>query len=269
MYKILFTDIDGTLLKDDLTVGGKTVEALGRAREKGLIIAIASGRYLASLDKFEARLGFPVLKIGLNGGAIEDESGKRLYEERISPETAAKTASFLYGKAGNIMAFSSRAYAIDCDDSWYEKQAEVMRAWGVRMDIRDIGKVTEALGEAPFKVLAKDRDFKLIDGLIPLVREEVGGEANVVSSGRGIIEVLPYGMDKREGIKRTGEILGIAPEEMIAFGDWDNDIGMLGYAGLGVVMANGSAGAKAVAAMETLSNNDDGIAYALEKLGLV
>ena len=268
MYKILFTDIDGTLLKDDLTVGRKTIEALSKARDNGMIIAIASGRYLGSLDKFEALLGFPVMKVALNGGAIEDESGKRLYEKRLDRSSYRAAVDFLYGKAENVMAFASRSYAIDCDDVWYEKQAEVMKAYGIRMDIHDRDKVTEALGEAPFKALAKDRDWDVIDRLLPQVRAVTGDAANVVSSGRGIIEILPKDMDKRHGVRMAGEILGIKPEEMIAFGDWDNDIGMLSYVGMGVVMANGSEGAKKAARMETLSNNDDGIAYALEKMGL-
>ena len=269
MYRILFTDIDGTLIKDDLSVGKATIDALRKARDNGIRIAIASGRYLASLDKFEALLGFKVMKIGLNGGAIEDESGKRLYEDKMSPEAYMAAVSFLYGKVENILAFSSRNYAMDSDDDWYERQAEVMKAYGKRMDLHDLGKVTEMLGEAPFKVLAKDRKPSAISSIIPEAKEKLSQVATVVSSGVAILEILPKGRDKGEGVRKAGEILGIPREEMIAFGDWDNDIGMLGYAGMGVVMANGSEGAKKAADMVTLSNNDDGIAYALKALGII
>ena len=63
--------------------------------------------------------------------------------------------------------------------------------------------------------------------------------------------------------------LSIPLSEMIAFGDWDNDIGMLSTVGTGVCMSNGSDGARKAADFITLSNNDDGIAYALRKLAVI
>ena len=71
MASIIFTDIDGTLLHDDLTLGSRTFEALRKADEKGIIIGLSSGRYLASLFNIERMLPCKVMKIAVNGALIE------------------------------------------------------------------------------------------------------------------------------------------------------------------------------------------------------
>ena len=73
------------------------------------------------------------------------------------------------------------------------------------------------------------------------------------------------GIDKSEAVSIVCRKLGIKAEETIAFGDWDNDAGMLRRAGIGVAMANGSEEAKKSADFITLSNDEDGIAFALER----
>ena len=97
----------------------------------------------------------------------------------------------------------------------------------------------------------------------------LGDEADVVSSSTMTLEVLPHGVNKGKAIAAISEKLSIPLSDMVAFGDWDNDIGMLRTAGTGICMANGSEAAKAAADFVTLSNNEDGIAYALEKLGII
>ena len=87
---MLFSDIDGTLLHDDLTIGKDTILALTRASKMGVRIAIASGRYLRSLDMLEEKLGLPILKISINGAMIVD-GPTVLRDERISRSAYEKT----------------------------------------------------------------------------------------------------------------------------------------------------------------------------------
>ena len=267
MYRIIFSDIDGTLLHDDLSIGEKTKTALKRAEEKGLVIAIASGRYLLSLDMLEKMIGIPLMKIGINGAVIE-YGGKRIYEERIDRDAYITATSYLYRKASSLITFSSRSYAIDANEEWRTKQTSILKDAGVHMDIRDYDGVEASLGEKPFKILVKDRDQEKLDRMEKELSEILGSTASVSSSGRGNIEVMPPGITKADGLKKAGELLNISQDEMIAFGDWDNDADMLAWAGMGIAMANASEKARKNARMITLSNNEDGIAAALEKLGI-
>ena len=80
------------------------------------------------------------------------------------------------------------------------------------------------------------------------------------------LEVIPKVINKGQGIRDICKVLGIDPDEVISFGDAANDIPMLQEAGMGVAMGNAAEAVKAAADMVTLSNNEDGIAAALEKL---
>ncbi len=230
----------------------------------GVRIAIASGRYLRSLDMIEQRLGIPILKISINGAMIVD--GERtLNDVRIDRDAYMEAAGYIKGKAPCIIAFSPQAYVIDSDDSWYGIQNEMLSQKGIRMDIRDAEAVEDALGEWPCKILIKDDDTEAIIRNRNALQEIVGDKAVVVSSGDRNIEVLPPGTDKGNALRIVSERLSIPLSDMIAFGDWDNDVGMLSAAGIGVAMSNGSEKAKAVASFITRSNDEDGIAYALER----
>lgn len=261
---MLFSDIDGTLLHDDLTIGKDTILALTRASKMGVRIAIASGRYRRSLDMLEEKLGLPILKISINGAMIVDGDDV-LRDERISRSAYEKTVEYIKGKAPSVIAFAPESYVIDADDHWFSLQTNMLSDEGIRMDLRDGDAVEKALGEWPCKILIKDsspeRTAKNKEALISLI----GDDATIVSSGSRNIEILPPGTDKGKALRVISEKLSIPLSKMIAFGDWDNDAGMLSAAGIGCAMANGSEKAKKAASFITRSNNEDGIAYALDK----
>lgn len=268
MFSIIFTDIDGTLLTDERKISPDTIDALKKASDSGIIIALSSGRYLASLDRIASELPFPVMKIAVNGALIE-YGGEFLQDIRISEEAYRKGAEYLKGKCSSLISFASRGYAIDAGDSWFGLQRDMMGTEGVRMDLRDPHEVTKALGERPCKLLAKDNDEGKLAALKTELTKLLEGDADIVSSGPVCLEILPHGVDKGKAISLVSHKLSIPLSEMIAFGDWDNDIGMLSTVGTGVCMSNGSDGARKAADFITLSNNDDGIAYALRKLAVI
>ena len=148
MFSIIFTDIDGTLLTDDRKISPDTIDALKKASDSGIIIALSSGRYLASLDRIASELPFPVMKIAVNGALIE-YGGEFLQDIRISEKAYRTGTEYLKGRCASLISFASRGYAIDADDSWFGLQRDMMGTEGVRMDLRDPREVTKALGERP------------------------------------------------------------------------------------------------------------------------
>ena len=267
MYSIILTDIDGTLLHDDLTIGKDTISALARATEKGLLTALCSGRYMKSLDAIERMTGLKMMKIAFNGALIE-HNGKLIRDVRLSREAFIKAIEFLKGKASALIAFTPDSYAIMADDFWLEEQDRILGEPGIAMDLSDYDEVARAAGSVPCKLLAKDNDTAKIRKLRDELTGILGPDAEVFSSYPNNIEIIPKNIDKGTALEAVSELLSIPLSEMIAFGDWDNDIGMLRTAGMGVCMANGSEGAKRAANMITASNNDDGIDKALRKLGI-
>ena len=230
----------------------------------GVRIAIASGRYLKSLDMLEEKIGLPLLKIAINGALIVDGEDV-LLDNRITPEAYKAATEYIKGKAPSVIAFAPHSYAIDADEEWFSLQSRMLSDEGVLMDLRDGGKVEKALGEWPSKILIKDSSIERTAENREALSAIIGDGATILSSGPRNIEILPKDTDKGNALRVISGKLSIPLSEMIAFGDWDNDAGMLGTAGIGCAMENGSEKAKRAASFITRSNNDDGIAYALEK----
>ena len=268
MYSAIFTDIDGTLFRSDLTIGERTAAALRKAYSNGIRIVLSSGRYITGMERAAEQLGIPVIYAAINGALIKDGS-RYLRQRRIDEDVYRKAASYLRGKASSLIAFCETRYAIDAEDSWYKLQNRICGDVGVRMDISDPERVAEATGEHPYKILVKDSSRQKLEELMDELRPVVGDKARVISSGETNFEVLPPDIDKKDALAIVSEYLGIETSGTIAFGDWDNDAGMIAAAGLGIAMENASEAAKAAASFITLSNNSDGIAYALERLGVI
>ena len=101
-----------------------------------------------------------------------------------------------------------------------------------------------------------------------LIEERFPGQFNILFSTPTFLEIMPSGVDKGKGIHRLGELYGITADEIMALGDSQNDLDMLKAAGFPVAMANAVDEVKAVASYVTASNNDDGVAAAVEKFVL-
>ena len=100
----------------------------------------------------------------------------------------------------------------------------------------------------------------------PEAEDLLNGKAALTTSVPGMLEVLPFGASKGEGVRILLDHLSVAPENCMAFGDGENDIEMLKYVGLGIAMENGRPELKKVADALTLANDQDGVAYAINML---
>ena len=134
-----------------------------------------------------------------------------------------------------------------------------------QMTCTEVGNLADFLTFAPIKILMSVQPEEL-----PQVQQQIAAflpeDLTVVQTAAFYLEVIPKIINKGQGIRDICTVLGIAPAQVISFGDAANDIPMLREAGMGVAMGNAADAVKAAADMVTLSNNDDGIAAALEKL---
>ena len=134
------------------------------------------------------------------------------------------------------------------------------------MDLSSYDEVSNALGEEIYKLLLKDDSIENCTKIKNELRSIMGDRAEIIASYPYNFEILPKGTDKANAVLILEKELGIPREEMIAFGDWDNDAGMLSLVGAGCAMANGSNVAKAASKYVTRDNNSDGIYYALHDI---
>ncbi|MDT3398899.1 Cof-type HAD-IIB family hydrolase [Streptomyces sp. B1866] len=262
-HRLVATDLDGTLLRGDLTVSARTLDALARAGRSGARHLVVTGRPAASCREFLVAMGYRGLAVCGQGAQLYDFDADRLLmtaaldrdlaravvkrtEEELDSETPLELGVVTAAPANRFVI--TRAFAPRTRPGW-----------------RVVEDREELWAEPIEKVLL--RHPGLPDGQVAAAAERAGGdEVSVTHSEKGMIEVLPAGTDKGVGLRRAADLLGCAPWETVAFGDMPNDIPMLTWSGYGVAMGNAHPRLVAVADEVAPGNEEDGVAAVLERL---
>lgn len=264
-YKLIAMDLDGTLLNDQKVITEKTKAALMAAQNKGIRLALASARPSPGLFRERDALdmqNFNGILMSYNGGRIVDaETGKVLFETSMDlQETKQVLRQLEKLPVTPILDDGAKFYVTDKDG--YKVDYECRNN---NMICSEVGNLADFLTFAPIKILMSVQPEEL-----PIVQKQIAAflpeSLTVVQTAAFYLEIIPKVINKGQGIRDICKVLGMEPAEVIAFGDAENDIPMLRAAGMGVAMGNAQETVKAAADMVTLSNNDDGIAAALEKL---
>ena len=272
--KAIVLDIDGTLLSDQKTILPKTKQALIQAQKDGTQVILASGRPTRGMLKYVQELEMDVhggFVISYNGSRVTDcRTGEVLFDCAIPGELSKKVLKHL--EAFDVIPM------INDEDYMY-----VSNVFGGTLDLPK-GKFNiieyEARGGGFLlcekRDLAGFADFPLNKILIAgnedylqQVHEEIYAPFRETLKGAFsasvYFEITNKGIDKAKALEIVLGRFGISQKEVIAFGDAHNDRSMLEYAGVGVVMGNAGEDMKAMADFVTLSNNEEGIAWGLER----
>lgn len=259
MYKLVATDMDGTLLNEKHTLNKKTIDTIHKIKELGIKLVLVSGRGFNKLKPFEDELNIHDYAICLNGVNLYKDrkliSGQYMEDDmlydvlRICEEK--DVYSILFGDDEKV-----------CVDKIIENYSSIEPYAG---EAKAVGELSEFCRHNKiYKVTAFGEHEKLIK-VENEVKNKFKDNINVLFSLPQYLEVFSSKVNKGKMLKKVAEYCNIKREEIIAIGDWDNDIPMLKYAGLGIAMDNGSKATKEAADYITKSNVEDGVAYALEK----
>ncbi len=263
-YKMIALDLDGTLNNDQKIITQRTRDALLSVQRQGVIVVLASGRPAPGLKRESDALmlkQYNGLLSSYNGGkVVEAATNKVLYEKSLPNETAVRLLKY-------IEAFPVTPMVDDGKDYYAVDKEAFMVGYESRLNnlgIKVVGNVADEVDFNPVKVLIAAPNDVLIS-VAEQIMEPFNEELSFVQSTPFFLEATVKGINKASSLEAICELKNIKPEEVIAFGDEQNDIKMLQFAGLGVAMGNASEKLKAVADEVTLSNNEDGIAHTLEK----
>lgn len=260
--KILFLDLDGTLLNDrkEITPGNR--RAIDEALAQGHRIVIASGRPLKSSLAQAGRLGLGgegCCVIAYNGAVIYDcSAGKPVFRKALALEDLYR----VFDEARRIGCYIQ---TYDREDVVFEEGGPVENAARycemVGLDYRTVRDVRKDVTEAPVKALAIDyHDRAPLESLRRWISRELTGRVDCFFSSQFFLEIVPAGMNKGMAVRALCGKLGIPVENSIAAGDQGNDIAMIRAAGTGIAMANAIDEVKAAADYVTRrDNNHDGI----------
>ncbi len=256
MIKAIFFDVDGTLLSHKTgTVPKSTENALELLHRRGIKTIIATGRDMTELSKL------PVMQLDfdgyltLNGQLLLDETRSVYAGTPINREEMEIVAGIFRAKRiPFVLIGKDHRYINYVDDVVIDTQISTEGT------IPDIGEYN---GEEIYQCLAfvPDKHRQLLDDILD--------ECDITSWHETGIDIIPKDGGKSKGISLYLQNAGLSPEEIMAFGDGENDIDMLEYAGIGVAMGNAADEVKAHADYVTASVDDDGIFKALTHFGLL
>ncbi|WP_228976361.1 Cof-type HAD-IIB family hydrolase [Streptomyces sp. DH12] len=264
--RLIATDLDGTLLRDDKTVSDRTVAALAAAEDAGIEVFFVTGRPARWMDVVSAHVHGHGLAICSNGAAVVDlHAGRRMVEVRsLDRATARDVVTTLRREAPGT------AFALEFTDG-IRHEAEYPP---LHFDASvAVGPAEELLHEdepgagAPLlKLLALHPDLTP-DGFLALARTAAGHRATITrSSPTALLEVSGLGVSKASTLALCCAERGISSDEVVAFGDMPNDIEMLTWAGTSYAMGNAHPDVVAAASGRTVANEDDGVAAVIETL---
>ncbi|MFI1014479.1 HAD family hydrolase [Streptomyces sp. NPDC020965] len=260
-YRLIATDLDGTLLRADESVSERTRAALTAATAAGAAHIVVTGRSVPWTRHILDDLGYQGLAVCGQGAQLYHAGEHRLLTSvTLDRQLAGLALAKLEAEVGPLALAASR--------DGLEGEVLVSPGYAVQEGPLPVLPLTDTadLWSAPLNKVYIQHPTLGDDALTKIAKETVGGLVDVVMAGAGIVEILPLGLTKATGLSLAARRLGLRAADTIAFGDMPNDIPMFGWAAHGVAMANAHDELKAVASEITASNDADGIAVKLEEL---
>jgi hypothetical protein len=263
---LIATDVDGTLLDEDERVTPRTKAAVLAAVAAGTRFVLATGRPPRWISPVVDALGFAPMAVCANGAVLYDAATDRILSAKtLSAEVLAELAEVatrVIPGAGLAVERVGRS-AHDAATPQFLSSPGYEHAW-LNPDNTEVS-LEDVLSAPAVKLLIRKAGARSAD-MAAALAPHVGIEGDLTySTNNGLIEVVPLGVSKATGVDEVARPLGIAAEDVVAFGDMPNDIPMLLWAGLGVAMGNAHDEAKAAADEVTTPNTDDGLARVLER----
>ncbi len=263
--RLLALDVDGTLLTDDLQITDATREAVQRVISQGVQVVLASARGPNGLRSIMRELGIAGLAICYTGAltcrlnADPHIPAEVVTEQRMNLSSARMVLNNALELGTSVGWFIGDSWYIYAWDSALEHESMIT---GV---IPIIAPDLMHFEEAPHKLQAIVGEPALLSRLYAL-EKTLPPECVGQFSYETYLEIIHQGVDKATALLRLGQQLGISPSEMVAIGDMENDVAMLRLAALGIAMGNAPLHIQAEADWVTNTNNQDGVAAAIEKL---
>lgn len=261
-YRLIALDIDGTLTNSEKKITDKTKQALIEAEKDGIRLVLASGRPIAGLRDLAHELKmdeYHGILEGMNGGRLEDaQTGEVLFERDIDYDLAIDIINHLRQFDVSIMVpYGDTIYVNDKNGYKVDYESAINN-----MKVKEPEDLIAAIHFPVAKILiAAEPEY-----LNEHAEEIIAPFANDVDSmftADFYYEIQPKGINKATALHGLGLKLGIAPGEIMAFGDAENDREMLQYAGMGIAMQNARPKLKEVADYVTKSNDEDGVGFAV------
>lgn len=258
--KLLCSDIDGTLINKDRVITPYTQQMIKRAHEEyDIPFALISGRFRGGLIPIEEMVGFPCIRACFNGAYIEYE-GKVINDQPITKEVLMRSYEIL--KDFNVVPvlFDKEQFYMEQHGPCYE----VQKSWSGKCGV--VAPFKELVNSyTHYKMITRTKDPEENLRLEKTMKEANIPDLDVFRSSPYILEFVQAGVDKANALSSMMNHLNITRDNVMAFGDFNNDKNMLSLARFGIAMGNALEDVKKIAFATTATCDEDGIGKAISK----
>ncbi len=266
--RLVALDLDNTLFDNEKQVSAKNRQAILAAKAQGVKVVITTGRPLPAIGDLLSDLGLADAddySVTLNGGLIQSNTGEVIAETSLGFEEIEAIADVLLPLGLPVDVISGdQVYSLPAPGrhSLYHR-ANPLLTFQTISDLSDLPR------DRQFNKVVTVQDASYLDQQIANLPDTLYQQFEVFKSRDIILEIMPKGVHKAQGLKELSSYLGIKTEEVMAIGDEANDLTMIAWAGLGIAMANAVPAVKQVAQWVTADdNNHSGVAEAIQKFVL-
>ena len=263
-YKLLVLDIDGTLTNEKKEITRHTKQTILRMQKAGVKVVLASGRPAYGVEPTARELEleqYGGFILSYNGGRIVDcSTGRTIYEKTIPH----KLMGGIYGQVHDLNAAlmtyeGDRIITEKPQDAYVAKESFINK-----MKVKGVGNFLDYVTFPVVKCLVA-ADGGYLETVEDKLVGSFGSQLSIFRSEPYFLEIMPKDIDKASSLERLCLQLGLERAEIAACGDGLNDISMIQYAGLGIAMANAQEAVKRVCDFVTKSNEEEGVAYAIDR----
>lgn len=271
--RLIALDLDGTLLDTRKCLSPRNYEALQACMQRGIEIVPCTGRIWQGVPDFIREMPGIHYAITINGAVVENvQTGEILDQRKFPVETAleilelARSFRTMYDAYAGGQAFGEARFMDHMEEYGIPVQLQSM-VRSTRQVVPDVIAHVRQLNQPVEKI---NYFFGDMEERMRAKRElEKRNDLVLSASYPHNLEINTPGATKGEALNRLAEYLGLSREQIMGFGDGENDVTMMTMSGFGVAMSNGMDAVKQVADYITTSNDEDGVAAAIEKYVLL
>ena len=271
--RLLAADIDGTLLNPQFQISATDLAALRHAHQEGVEIILVTGRRHTFALPIAQQLGFDLWLISSNGAVTRSLSGESFHRDLLPAGTCRTLCTAMRGFRGNtVLTFDRDGKGAIVLEHMRDLTGSIQRWLEKNLQYIDfIIPVEDSLTTDPVQAMFCGSIARMHEALTALAACEVAGKITVLRTeypGRdlSIVDVLNQGCSKGHALERWANYRGIPREKVMAIGDNYNDIEMLAFAGVPFIMGNASEDLRGRGWSVTLSNDQNGVAAAIEQI---
>lgn len=263
--KYIVIDLDGTLLDDKHKLSERNKSTIKKAMEQGVKVIIATGKTRKGAEPVIKDLNLDTPGVFVQGLLTCNADGTVRQDIKLDPVTARRAIQYAESQGFEVVAYNGNRLVCKALEDNIEKIAEfgepMPEAIGSLINHVDTVKMN--------KLIIVGGNKRKLKALRWQLDQQIGNKVSFTDGGvLTSLEILPKGANKGQGVKTLLRQLEVQPENVMAIGDAENDIEMLQTVGFAVAVKNAAEKTKAVADEIVSSNNDDGVAEAIERFVL-